>query len=74
MKQSPKVNIEGERESAQKVKYETYYNNVLLKEEPFYRVGMTSKEAQREMDYLNEHLDSFYEGKYVPLWKQNLYK
>lgn len=55
-------------------KYHTYYNRVLVKEQPFYRQGMTAEEAEREMDYLNGNLQAFYEGKYTPLWKQNLYK
>ncbi len=55
-------------------KYETYYNQVLVKEQPFYRCGMTDEEAAREMNYLNGNLQAFYEGKYTPLWKQNLFK
>lgn len=55
-------------------KYEAYYNQVLVKEQPFYHRGMTNEEAAREMNYLNGNLQAFYEGKYTPLWKQNLFK
>lgn len=55
-------------------KYHAYYNQVLVKEQPFYHWGMTAEEAEREMDYLNGNLQAFYEGQYTPLWKQNLYK
>ncbi len=54
--------------------YEQYYKDVLLMEEPFYRKGMTMEEAMEEMDYLNSNLSSFYNGEYIPLWKQNLFK
>lgn len=55
-------------------RYDAYYNQVLIKEQPFYHVGMTAKEAASELKYLNENLDSFYAGTYMPLWRQNLYK
>lgn len=55
-------------------KYHAYYNRVLVKEQPFYHRGMTAEEAAKEMNYLNGNLQAFYEGKYTPLWKQNLYK
>ncbi|MGN0150985.1 MAG: hypothetical protein ACI39Q_00805 [Wujia sp.] len=61
-------------EEAVRKKYQTYYNQVLVKEQPFYHRGMTSEEAAREMDYLNGNLQAFYEGRYTPLWRQNLYK
>ncbi len=54
--------------------YDDYYDNVLVKEQPFYRAGMTSEEIAKERDYLNDNLQKFYEGKYIPLWRQNLYK
>lgn len=50
-----------------------YYDN-LLKEQPFYRKGMSKKEAAIELNYLNDNLNDFYNGKYKPLWKQSLYK
>lgn len=55
-------------------RYRTYYNQVLVKEQPFYHYGMTDEEAAREMEYLNNNLKAFYEGKYMPLWKQNWIK
>ena len=51
---------------------EEYYNKVLLMEQPFYRTGMTSVEAKKELEYLNNNLNSFYNGDYQPLWKQSL--
>ncbi len=54
--------------------YDDYYDNVLVKEQPFYRYGMTSEEIAQEREYLNNNLKKFYEGKYIPLWRQNLYK
>ncbi len=54
--------------------YDDYYDNVLVKEQPFYRTGMTSEEIVKEREYLNNNLQKFYEGKYIPLWRQNLYK
>ena len=48
-----------------------YYMNVLLMDQPFYRAGMTKSEACVELEYLNNNLDSFYEGTYKPLWRQN---
>ena len=56
------------------VRYETYYNRVLVKEQPFYYQGMTEAQADKELKYLNDNLKAFYEGDYVPLWRQNLYK
>lgn len=55
-------------------KYSNYYNNVLVKEQPFYRKGMSEIEARRELNYLNNNLKSFFEGKYKPLWRQNIYR
>lgn len=52
--------------------YDEYYERVLLKEEPFYKEGISSSEIQKEIEYLNENLESFYNGTYRPLWKQNL--
>lgn len=56
------------------LKYETYYNQVLVKEQPFYHQGMSEPEVKREMEYLNNNLESFYDGSYVPLWKQDWLK
>lgn len=54
--------------------YKDYYNTVLLLEQPFYRTGMSDKEAYEELEYLNNNLKSFYEGNYKPLWKQSLHE
>lgn len=55
-------------------RYDEYYNQVLVKEQPFYRVGMGEKEAEQELKYLNDNLEAFYSGTYIPLWRQNLYR
>ena len=57
-----------------RIKYETYYNQVLVKEQPFYRKGMSKPEVLKEMEYLNNNLKSFYDGSYMPLWKQDWFK
>lgn len=57
-----------------KDEYAEYYDSVLVKEQPFYRVGMTTEEAAKEREYLNDNLQQFYEGKYIPLWRQNFLK
>lgn len=49
-----------------------YYTRVLLMEQPFYRIGMTYIEAEEELEYLNNHLNAFFEGSYQPLWKQSM--
>ena len=50
----------------------------MLREQPYYRYGMTREEAILEEEYMNLCIDSnpmmFFEGKYTPLWKQNLYR
>lgn len=51
--------------------YKNYYEEVLVKEQPFYHSGMTQNEAREELEYLNNHLEEFYSGTYQPLWKQN---
>lgn len=54
--------------------YDDYYDNVLVKEQPFYRTGMTAEEVTKEREYLNENLQRFYEGEYTPLWRQDYLK
>ncbi len=55
---------------SRKKQYDPYYENVLIKEEPFYKEGLTCLEIQEEVKYLNENLEAFYNGGYKPLWKQ----
>lgn len=55
------------------IRYERYYDSVWVKEQPFYKAGMSKQQIEEEINYLNNHLDSFYEGNYVPLWKQLVY-
>ncbi|GEM_PF-5937839 len=52
---------------------DSYYSRIILQEQPFYREGMTEAEVRREVEYLNANLDSFFEGRYQPLWKQTLH-
>lgn len=68
--QSRKGEYTKDEESLDSLTYEKYYNEVLLQEQPFYRSGMTGAEAKKELEYLNHHLQSFYEGTYIPLWRQ----
>ena len=42
-----------------------------LKEEPFWRDGMTVEEYEKEREYLKNHLEDLRNGTYEPLWKQN---
>ncbi|MCM1082136.1 MAG: hypothetical protein NC393_00360 [Clostridium sp.] len=55
------------------IRYERYYDSVWVKEQPFYKAGMSKQQIEEEINYLNNHLDSFYAGSYVPLWKQSVY-
>lgn len=57
-----------------KMSYSAYYNEIFVKEQPFYRKGMSEEERKREEEYLNNNLKDFYEGKYLPLWKQGWFK
>ncbi len=54
--------------------YSAYYNDLIVREQPFYRKGMSDEEKKREEEYLNSNMEAFYEGKYVPLWKQAWFK
>lgn len=67
---------QGQEESEQgdKPRYETILNPAVVEEQPFYRKGMTAAEIQRELDYLNQNLPSFFDGSYMPLWKQGMYR
>lgn len=53
--------------------HEDYFRRVLVKEQPFYRPGMTEKEIDIELEYMNQNINSVIEGHYLPLWKQQLY-
>ena len=50
------------------------YEDPFYCDAPFYRAGMPVEEYKREQIYLNENVDIFIEGSYVPLWKQKLRK
>lgn len=58
-------------ENAKKdIAYEILQNPAFLEEQPFYYKGMCMQDCQAELAYLNQNLSSFYDGSYVPLWKQ----
>ena len=42
-----------------------------LKEAPFWRVGMTPDEYDKEREYFDNHYDEYIRGNYLPMWKQN---
>lgn len=54
------------------------FEEKLLHDQPYFRYGMSKEEAKREEEYMNLCIDSnpmlFFEGKYTPLWKQNLFR
>ena len=53
--------------------YDAFRNPSIVEEQPFYYKGMSRSEYEKELAYLNQNLSSFYEGSYVPLWKQSWY-
>ena len=48
------------------------YEDPFYYDAPFYREGMSVEDYRRERIYLNENVDIFIDGTYVPLWKQKL--
>lgn len=46
------------------------YDDPFYYDAPFYRTGMSADEYMREKIYLNENVDIFIDGTYVPLWRQ----
>ena len=46
------------------------YGDPFYYDAPFHRHGMPAEEYRREREYLNENIDIFIDGSYVPLWKQ----
>lgn len=54
--------------------YDAFRNPSIVEEQPFYYKGMSRSEYEKELAYLNQNLSSFYEGSYVPLWKQSCYQ
>lgn len=59
-----------EEKNKHEVLYETFQNRSFVEEQPFYYKGMTMGEYKTELEYLNQNLSSFYDGSYMPLWKQ----
>lgn len=59
-------------ERLMKLDYDKYFTDVLVKEQPYYRCGMSNEEIVREIEYINNNLVAFYDGIYEPLWKQAL--
>lgn len=68
----PKENSAKELYEKDETNYRKYCDS-WLREQPFYRAGMNSVDVMNELDYLNKNLNDFYNGKYMPLWKQNIY-
>ncbi len=64
----------GKSPKKEKQIYDEYFNKVLVKEQPFYRKGMKQKEIKKELSYLNNNLEDFYQGNYKPLWQQKISK
>lgn len=50
------------------------YRMQLLREQPYYHYGMSKEDVIAENNYLNNHIEEFYDGTYSPLWKQNFYR
>mgnify|MGYP006993714878 FL=1 len=50
--------------------YEAFMNHATVEEQPFYYEGISFEDYQKELSYLNKHIESFYDGSYVPLWKK----
>lgn len=48
------------------------YDQMWLQEQPYYYHGITPENVIREREHLNNHLSEFFNGTYVPLWKQDL--
>jgi hypothetical protein len=48
------------------------YNERFFYDEPFYRRNMSAEEFRREKIYLNENMDAFWDGSYIPLWRQDI--
>ena len=69
-----------EQDIPRKLEYESlaesdaFRNPSIVEEQPFYYTGMSRSEYEKELAYLNQNLSSFYEGSYVPLWKQSWYQ
>ena len=57
-----------------RTEYDAFRNPSIVEEQPFYYKGMSRSEYEKELAYLNQNLSSFYEGSYVPLWKQSWYQ
>ena len=43
-----------------------------MKEYIFWRDGMTPEEFEKELDYYYTHIEDLKNGRYLPLWKQEL--
>lgn len=56
------------------IEYDSFMNPAIVEEQPFYHKGMSRSEYEKELSYLNQNLPSFYDGSYMPLWKQSWYQ
>lgn len=57
-------------EKKQALEYEAFMSSSVVEEQPFYYKGMSFEDYQHELAYLNHNMTSFYDGSYMPLWKQ----
>ena len=64
------MNPDPEKDSVSQKK--NVYEDPFYYDAPFYRDGMSVEDYRREQIYLNENVDIFIDGTYVPLWKQKL--
>lgn len=75
---STQFNMDEDRGGPSVYEMQEKYNENMIREQPYYRYGMSKEEAVREEEYMNLCIESnpmmFFEGKYTPLWKQNLYR
>ncbi len=46
------------------------WSNASLREVPYWRDGMSIEEYEKERDYYYRNIKNFWNGTYVPLWKQ----
>lgn len=57
-----------------KIFYEESNASMCVQDQPYYRPGMSSAEAEKELEYLNRNMEEFYKGTYMPLWKQGWFR
>jgi hypothetical protein len=61
-----------EMDREQNISKSQLYNEKFFYDEPFYRKDMSAEEFLSEKEYLNENMEAFWDGSYVPLWRQEI--